>query len=192
VSRILLADDSPHAQRMGEMILREEGYEVVSVTDGETAMVRLTDVDPDLILVDAYLPKRNGYELCRYIKSTPQHQHMRVLLLAGLLESVDEEEVRRCGSDGLIRKPFEASSVAKTVHALVQDAELARGLFGEQIRDSLPAPEPPGPESTQASSSTRPPVDAERVEAAVTVALDAALPALIREITDRVLVALGH
>ena len=41
MSRILLADDSPHAQRMGELILREEGFEVVSVTDGETALVRL-------------------------------------------------------------------------------------------------------------------------------------------------------
>ena len=51
MSRILLADDSPHAQRMGERILREEGFEVISVTDGETAMVRLEDVNPDVIVV---------------------------------------------------------------------------------------------------------------------------------------------
>ena len=47
MSRILLADDSPHAQRMGERILREEGFEVVSLTDGDTALLRLADVDPD-------------------------------------------------------------------------------------------------------------------------------------------------
>ncbi len=175
---------------MGEMILREEGYEVVSVTDGETAMLRLADVDPDLIMVDVYLPKKSGYDICRYVKSTPGHQHTRVVLLAGLLESVDEEEVRRCGSDSFIKKPFEASAVAKTVHALVQESQLARGLFGDQIKDAQPLPEPPA--AGQPTPPVRQQVDAERVEAAVTVALDAALPALVREITDRVLVALGH
>ena len=45
MSRILLADDSPHAQRMGERILREEGFEVVTVTDGNTALMRLADVE---------------------------------------------------------------------------------------------------------------------------------------------------
>lgn len=176
---------------MGEMILREEGYEVVSVTDGETAMLRLRDVDPDLIMVDAFLPRQSGYEICRYIKSTPRHSHARVVLLAGLLEVVDEEEVRRCGSDALIRKPFEASAVAKTVAALITEAQLARGLFADQIKDEQPVPEPP----LLAAAAVAPPkpvVDPERVEAAVTVALDAAMPALIKEITERVLVALGH
>ena len=175
---------------MGEMILREEGYEAVCVTDGETALLRLDDVDPDLIMVDVYLPKCSGYDICRHVKSTPKHQHTRVILLAGLLESVDDEEVRRCGSDALIKKPFEASAVAKTVHALVQEAQLARGLFAEQIKDAQPAPEPPASET--APAITRAPVDPERVEAAVAVALDAAYPALVKEITDRVLVALGH
>ena len=52
MSRILLADDSPHAQRMGERILRDEGYEVVTVSDGDSALMRLEDVDPDLVLAD--------------------------------------------------------------------------------------------------------------------------------------------
>jgi CheY-like chemotaxis protein len=60
MSRILLADDSPHAQRMGELILREEGYEVVTITDGATVLLRLPDVDPDLILVDVTMPTKSG------------------------------------------------------------------------------------------------------------------------------------
>ncbi len=77
MTRILLADDSPHAQRMGERILREEGFEVVSVTDGETAMLRLADVDPDVVVAESFLPQRSGYDICRHIKSTPQHSHTR-------------------------------------------------------------------------------------------------------------------
>ena len=52
MTRILLADDSPHAQRMGEQILSEEGFEVVTVSDGDSALLRLEDVDPDLVIVD--------------------------------------------------------------------------------------------------------------------------------------------
>ena len=76
MSRILLADDSPHAQRMGERILRDEGFEVVSVTDGETAMIRLSDVDPDLVLADAFLPRRSGLEICREVKTNPRFRHV--------------------------------------------------------------------------------------------------------------------
>jgi len=83
MSTILLADDSPHAQRMGERILREEGFEVVSVADEAAALARLKDVDPDLVIADVFLPGGGGLDLCRYIKNL--HRHIRVILTAGLL-----------------------------------------------------------------------------------------------------------
>ena len=111
MSRILLADDSPHAQRMGERILREEGFEVVSLTDGNAAMLRLADVDPDVIIADVFLPGKSGFELCRHVKSDPRFKHVRVVLTAGLLEPFDEDEAKRAGCDAILKKPFEASKV---------------------------------------------------------------------------------
>ena len=111
MSRILLADDSPHAQRMGERILREEGFEVVSLTDGEAALKRLSDVDPDLILADVFLPAKSGMELCRHVKNDSKLRHIRVVLTAGLLEPFDEEEAKRAGCDAILKKPFEASKL---------------------------------------------------------------------------------
>jgi CheY-like chemotaxis protein len=191
MSRILLADDSPHAQRMGERILREEGFEVVTVTDGDTAMVRLADVDPNLIVADVYLPGKSGYEICRAVKSDPRFRFTRVVLTAGALEPIDENEARRVQADGILMKPFEASVVVETIRTLIEAAEFARGLFGEKPVDAVIAP-PPLPEPAPAVLPPAPPVDAERVRAAVTLALEAALPAMIDEITDRVLIALGH
>jgi len=184
---ILLADDSPHAQRMGERILRDEGFEVVSVTNGETALVRMADVDPDLVIADVFLPGKDGFELCRAIKHS--HRHVRVILTAGLLETFDEEEARKAGCDAILKKPFEASQVVNTIRPLVHDAQLARGLFAEAMAAARPSSD-----GMSASKRAKPvePVDPERVEAAITLALDAALPALVREITERVLVALGH
>jgi DNA-binding response OmpR family regulator len=184
VSIILLADDSPHAQRMGERILREEGFEVVSLTDGETVMLRMADVDPDLVIADVFLPGCDGFDLCRRIKASGRH--VRVILTAGLLETFDEEEARRAGCDAILKKPFEASLVMDTIRPLVQESLLARGLFAEVMAAAQPAPDVHSPKPTPV------PLDPERVEAAVTLALDAALPNLVREITEKVLVALGH
>jgi CheY-like chemotaxis protein len=192
MSRILLADDSPHAQRMGERILREEGFEVVSLTDGDAAMLRLADVDPDLILADVFLPGKSGFDLCRYVKNEPRFKHVRVVLTAGLLEPFDEDEAKRAGCDAILKKPFEASKVVSTIDPLVKEAQLARGLFAESFA-SAPPPEPESPLApAKPPVPPAPEIDPERVRAAITLALDAALPAMIQEITERVLIALGH
>jgi DNA-binding response OmpR family regulator len=190
MSIILLADDSPHAQRMGERILREEGFAVVSLTDGETALLRMADVDPDLVIADVFLPGRNGFELCREIKTS--FKHVRVILTAGLLETFDEEDARRAGCDAILKKPFEASVVMETIRPLVHDAQLSRGLFAEAAAAAAQPTARNGSEPVAHPEQAGARPDPERVQAAITLALDAALPALVREITERVLVALGH
>jgi CheY-like chemotaxis protein len=183
MSRILLADDSPHAQRMGELILREEGYEVVTVTDGATVLVRLRDVNPDLVLVNIRMPTRNGYEICEFVKKSPRHQHARVVLTAGALDTIDETESQRVQADGVIKKPFEASALLATVKPLMTAAVQARG--GVEI---APEPEPAVP-------FPPPPVflppDPEMVRAAVTIAMDAAMQDMIEKVTEQVLAALN-
>ncbi len=176
---------------MGERILREEGFEVVSLTDGDTVMLRLADVDPDLILADVFMPNKNGYEICRHVKGSAAHRHCRVVLTAGLLEPFDEEEAKRAGCDAILKKPFEASVVMETIRPLLQEAEHARGLFAEAIAEALTPPVPPMA-VPEVRNGAPPEIDPERVKAAITLALDAALPAMIEEITERVLVALGH
>lgn len=188
MTRILLADDSPHAQRMGERILREEGFEVVTVTDGQTALIRLVDVDPDVVFADVSLPRRTGYDICKEIKQRPRHRHVRVILTAGLLETFDDAEAAAVQCDAILKKPFEASVVINTLKPLVEAAQKERAengfgpAAGEPVIDiSDPLPLVPPSE-----------VDVERVRAAVTIALDAAMPAMIDNITEQVLVALGH
>ena len=174
MSRILLADDSPHAQRMGELILREEGYEVVTITDGATVLLRLPDVDPDLILVDVTMPTKSGYEICEFVKTSPKYAHTRVVLVAGALDPVADEDVKRVHADGLLKKPFESSLVLETVKPLLDEASAARkhapGIAQPEIRAGA--------------------ADPELIRAAVTIAVDSILPSLIEEITQKVLVAL--
>ncbi len=187
MARILLADDSPHAQRMGEQILREEGFEVVTVSDGDSALLRLEDVDPDLVVADVAMPNRSGYEICHYVKLNPRHKHVRVILTAGLKDQYDEAEARRVESDGMVQKPFQASELIAAVKPLAVIAAKERG--------SSP-PRPPG-KATAGGRKLAPKapvvalIDPERVRAAVTVALDASLSGIIDEITEKVLIALS-
>lgn len=176
MSRILLADDSPHAQRMGERILRDEGHEVITVSDGLVAMLRLKDAEPDLIIADISMPEVSGYELCEYVKNnggTP------VFLTAGAVEPVDESEVTRVRADGVLKKPFEASVLLEAI-----------GRFAGRTRKAAAASEPVAVKAPPAPRSVVV-LDAEQVRAAVTVALDAALPALVDEISAKVMAALG-
>ena len=122
MSRILLVDDSPHAQRMGERILSEEGYEVVTVSNADSALIRLDDVDPDVVLADTVMPGRTGYEICQYLKMSPRHRHVRVILTAGVLETLDEAAAARVEADGTLRKPFEASALIAAVKPLAEAA----------------------------------------------------------------------
>ncbi len=138
MSRVLLADDSPHAQRMGERILREEGYDVASVTDGDSALRRLDELDPDVILVDVFLPGKNGFEICRNVKSQDRHQHVRVVMTAGMLEVFDEDEARRSGADAIIKKPFEASVVLDTIKPLCMAAREER-ISPRAVAAAVPA-----------------------------------------------------
>ncbi len=195
MNRILLADDSPHAQRMGERILRDEGYEVVSVTDGETALLRLADVDPDVIVADAFLPGRSGLDICRFVKETPRHAHVRIVLTAGMLKVLDEVEARAAGVSAIVKKPFEASVFLEVIKPLVAEAQAERS---QQPATLAPTPVaaagiPPEPEAPVKQASQPIPAAAtgvseeELLRAAVTIALDAAFPALVDDITARVL-----
>jgi CheY-like chemotaxis protein len=195
MSRILLADDSPHAQRMGERILRDEGFEVVTVTDGESAIIRLADFDPDLIVADAFIPQKSGYEICQFVRNDPRFRHTRIVLTAGAMEALDEEEARRAGVDATLKKPFEASVVLEAIKPLLVAARAARAAVGVMDVPVVAGNEQPSVQPAPLSETVpaiAPEVDPERIRAAVTLALDAAMPAMIDEITERVLVALGQ
>ena len=185
MSRILLVDDSPHAQRMGERILSDEGFEVVTVSNADSALIRLDDVDPDVVLADVVMPGRNGYEICQYIKMSPRHRHVRVILTCGVLEIMDESQAGRVEADGTIKKPFEASALLAAVKPLAEAAQAERKAGGKSAGAAS------GLDSKLLVAPFVAVVDAEQVRAAVTVALDASMETIIDQITSRVLNVLG-
>jgi CheY-like chemotaxis protein len=106
VVKILVADDNSNIQKMVGLALKDQGIDVVAVGNGEAAVRKISDIRPDLVLADVFMPVRNGYEVCQYVKSDPSLAHIPVILLVGAFDPLDEQEAQRVGADGVLKKPF--------------------------------------------------------------------------------------
>ena len=171
MSRILLADDSPQALRLAEQILTSQGFEVVSVTDGATALRRLSDVTPDLLIVDMYLPTRSAFEIARFLRSDQQHHRLPIIFAAAPGDEFNEQDALNAGANIILRKPFEASPLLESVQKLISNS---LALRREDRRNNMAL------------------FDRSTIRAAVTLALDTAMPAMIEELTEHVVLALSH
>ncbi len=104
--RILVADDNSNIQKMVSLAFQDHGIEVIAVGNGEAAVRRIPDINPDVVLADVFMPVRNGYEVCEFIKKDPRFSKVPVILLVGAFDPLDEAEARRVGADGILKKPF--------------------------------------------------------------------------------------
>jgi DNA-binding response OmpR family regulator len=115
--KLLLADDSITIQKVVELVLAEEDFEIKSVSNGEDALNALESFKPDVVLADIEMPKVNGYQLCDRIKKNPAFSQVPVILLAGAFEPIDEELAREVGADDSVIKPFESQELISKINA---------------------------------------------------------------------------
>src|ERR1700716_1022900 len=79
VAKILVADNNSNIQKMVGLALKDQGIDVVAVGNGEAAVRKISDIRPDLVVADVFMPVRNGYEVCQYVKSDPSLAHIPVI-----------------------------------------------------------------------------------------------------------------
>lgn len=90
--KLLLADDSITIQKVVNLTFADEGIEVISVGDGNSAMEKFDEVAPDLVMADINMPGLSGYEICERIKGNEETRRIPVILLVGSFEPFDERE----------------------------------------------------------------------------------------------------
>jgi len=128
--KLLLADDSITIQKVVELVLAEEDFQIKSVSNGEEALNLLETFRPDIVLADIEMPKVNGYNLCERIKKNPATSHVPVILLAGAFEPLDEELAEQVGADDTVIKPFESQELISKMNAALAmvSAEAEEGI----------------------------------------------------------------
>lgn len=122
--KLLLADDSITIQKLIELMLISEGFEVKSVSDGEQALEILKDYSPDIILADIEMPLINGLQLCEKIKKSPGLRHIPFMLLVGAFEPFDEHYAKSIGIEDFIIKPFESSELINKIKKIIKPESL--------------------------------------------------------------------
>ena len=106
--KLLLADDSVTIQKVVNLTFADEGIDVVTVGDGDSAMEKITESLPDLVLADVNMPGLNGYQICDILRENEATRHIPVILLVGSFEPFDEAEAARVGANAYLTKPFQS------------------------------------------------------------------------------------
>jgi CheY-like chemotaxis protein len=151
VATILVADDNSNIQKMVSLVFEEKGVRVVAVGNGEAACRKIPEVHPDLVLADVFMPVRNGYEVCEFVKHDPQFAEIPVVLLVGAFDPLDEKEAQRVGANGVLKKPFVppepliamVSSFLGNLEPPVVEAPAAQPKMESPSMEAPPPPPPP-------------------------------------------------
>ncbi|MGC9503924.1 response regulator [Baaleninema sp.] len=118
--RLLVVDDEPDNFEVVEILLFREGYDLVFARDGEAALREMERQLPDTILLDAMMPEWNGFEVCRYIRSRPEWQHVPILMVTALDSKRDLARGIDAGANDFISKPMNAVELRARVRSLLR------------------------------------------------------------------------
>ena len=122
---ILLADDDIEIRRILTRSLSSLNVELVEASDGEEALERIIQHEPDLVILDVMMPTLSGWELCKYIRSKPNLEKIAVLMLTAIGRTVNEMTSPLYGADAYMDKPFDIQEVLDTVRGLLAERGLS-------------------------------------------------------------------
>jgi two-component system alkaline phosphatase synthesis response regulator PhoP len=118
---VLLVDDEPSIVQLAQMYLEREGFQIASAEDGETALEAVTRLRPALIVLDLMLPKLDGFEVCRRLRT--QNDPVAILMLTARDEDIDKILGLELGADDYLTKPFNPRELVARVKAILRRGE---------------------------------------------------------------------
>src|SRR5438046_4419857 len=108
VRSVLIVDDEPNIVRALQFLMTKAGYDVRVARDGEQALDEIAKTEPDLVLLDAMMPKRDGFDVCQTIRANPRWAGVRVIMLTAKGRDIEREKGMAMGADDYIPTPFSA------------------------------------------------------------------------------------
>jgi DNA-binding response OmpR family regulator len=121
-NKILVVDDEPNIVLSLEFLMKQAGFQVRTAADGEAALAAIAAEQPDLVLLDVMMPRKNGYEVCQAIRANPDWNAVRIIMLTAKGREVEREKGLALGADDYITKPFATQEVVERVRELLAEA----------------------------------------------------------------------
>ncbi len=113
--KVLIADDEPNIVVSLEFLMKQKGYEVRTVSNGEDALRAVGEFGPDLILLDVMMPRMSGYDVCQKVRENPAWQGIRIIMLSAKGRDVEVTKGMAVGADAYVTKPFSTRELIATV-----------------------------------------------------------------------------
>lgn len=117
-TKILLVDDEPNILLSLEFLMRKKGYQVFIARNGAEAIDLLQKEKPAIIVLDIMMPEVDGYEVCEYVKKTPELQHIKIIFLTAKSKEEEIEKGYKAGADLYITKPFSTRELTQQIGEL--------------------------------------------------------------------------
>jgi twitching motility two-component system response regulator PilH len=116
---ILVVEDSATELALIKNALQSKNYNLIIAGDGDEAINRATKDNPDLILLDVVLPKKNGFQVCRQLKTNAQTKSIKIIMLTSKDQESDKFWGMKQGADEYLTKPFKSDELLKTIAKFV-------------------------------------------------------------------------
>ena len=120
--KVMVIDDSKTLRRTAETLLKREGYEVVTATDGYESLSKIADERPDIIFIDIMMPRLDGYQTCALIKNNREFRNTPVIMLSSKDGLFDKARGRIVGSEQYLTKPFTKDDLLGAIRRYVGEA----------------------------------------------------------------------
>lgn len=124
-SKILVVDDEAGIREFLYTVLTQEGYEVITASDGQAGLTMAADQQPDLILLDINMPHLNGMETCRRLREKDTTSHLRVIMLTGYDTRDRLEESIVTGADDFLGKPVDLTELRIRVRSMLKVKDMS-------------------------------------------------------------------
>ncbi|WP_386083622.1 response regulator transcription factor [Vreelandella sp. F11] len=123
MAKVLVVDDEPNIVLSLEFLMEQAGFEVVTAEDGEQALARVNESQPDLLLLDISLPGMSGFDVLERLRSEAATAQLPIIMLTAHGRDVEREKGMALGADDYITKPFSTQSLVEKVKALLSEEQ---------------------------------------------------------------------
>jgi twitching motility two-component system response regulator PilG/twitching motility two-component system response regulator PilH len=121
---ILIVDDSKALLEVLGAAFSDAGYQVATAADGEEVLRKLGSTEPDALLLDVYMPRLNGADVCRVVKSHPHWKKTHLVIMSSRVSDEEAASYRRLGADEVLRKPFDVDALVLSVSKRIGPAAM--------------------------------------------------------------------
>jgi DNA-binding response OmpR family regulator len=118
--KILIADDEPYILRSLSFVLKKEGFDVDTATNGDEVLEKVSRFKPKILFLDVMMPEKDGYEVCKQLKSNDATRDIYIIMLTARGQIIDKKKGMESGADEYITKPFSPRQIVSKVKNILK------------------------------------------------------------------------